>query len=233
MNIKLSRDGVGVLEPLPHGSQDAIINDRSLFIKHALSVEVIAAARFQLIAAVGLALMQKDLRTTSIAVFGSGPVAIGCVLELRRLEATDIKVVTRNSKYMAALFPDVPIVPALRTRSASVVIDCADRISDALGAIKAGGRLGILGTPSEGAVIDALTVHRQALTVVGMHELAPPPVTYRQTFADVTDWLAFSHYKESLHQASALIDGTDAPGVYAELRNPFSRKLPPFVIFCW
>ncbi|MGH3826574.1 MAG: hypothetical protein ACRDQX_05275, partial [Pseudonocardiaceae bacterium] len=178
----ITPEGERLLAPVPHGAPVAITDARALRVPPGIAVEVVAVARFQLMAALGLAPVAAMLDAApSVCVVGAGPVALGCVLELHRLGVTDVRVSTRHPRPAVEYLPGVTVVSEAAGGGAGVVIDCTGRVDVALDAVAAGGLLGLLGTPREHTVLSGVQVHRRGLVVVGMHELAGGDRSARQS----------------------------------------------------
>jgi len=221
-----------VLEPIPHGAAVVTGNPRSLVVDQNCRLETIAVSRFQLIAAVGLREIGECKANTNVVVFGSGPVAIGCLLELQRMGCHEVTVVSTRSFLPGSLPPNARTCRSAPPRTADLAIDCTGAVSPALETAKKGGTVALLGTPSQQQIIDPLYVHRSGLQLLGMHELVPPAQVYRSLFSEV---LAFVHeYSQSLKLESMCErwPGEDAPIVYDRLRKRH-HPIAPIVILEW
>jgi threonine dehydrogenase-like Zn-dependent dehydrogenase len=161
-------------------------------------------------------------------VLGSGPVAVGAVLELIRLGVADVEVVTSRSAW-----PPGKVLPGVRTASpgarvgASLVIDATGRPpGPALSLSEPGGVLGLLGTPEDGAALDALAVHRANVTVVGMHELAGRDPAHRAgCFARLAAWCATQPWLASARGWWTARPGAETEAAMASLRAPHRRTV--------
>ena len=232
MNVTTGPGRPRVIEPIPHGAAYVTGDSRALEIDQDLSLEVIAVSRFQLIAALGLSLIGERVFEKDIVVFGSGPVAVGCVLELVRLQQTNISVITQNPKPACALISGVRIQRSVLPQSASIVIDCTGDVNLALTAVKKGGVVGLLGTPAEQAQVETLALHRQGIQLFGLHELVPPPALYCSLFNEVMTYVAASLGADILGYMSERWPGESAPRVYEQLCSP-ARAISPFLILEW
>ncbi|MFC0554926.1 hypothetical protein ACFFHJ_28910 [Planotetraspora thailandica] len=99
--------------------------------------------------------------------------------------------------------------------------------------VRTGGTLGVLGTPDGHDVIPTLSIHRRALTVVGMHELADHhPRRYQATYTEVVTWLCGQVTPRQLDTWCRIVPGHLAPSVFASLAGP-DRPEEPVIIFSW
>ena len=229
-----TRTGDYLLAPVPHGAAASPDDARALGVPAGTAVEHAAVARFQLMAALGLARCRPLLDFLSgTLVIGAGPVAVGCVLELRRLGAGQITVVTRHPSPAAARIPGVTVSPGRTPAGEPVVIDCTGRAGEGLRATAPGGMLGLLGTPARDGGLPAGAIHRNGVTVVGMHELAGHALPGRQemflaVLADVTAGSA----AELARSWCRVVPGQHAPSLYEALRS--KRRPPqPFLLLDW
>lgn len=240
---------VHVVAPAPHGSAFDPNIPGAITAEPGAPLYVIAVARFQLIAARGLvripalpAAVTDDRGLDDVVVVGSGPVALGCVLELRRRGAAQIRVVTRRSGAPISLVPGVTCVDPAAATEAPLVVDAAGSPERAFGLVAAGGTLGLLGTPAGGAGVDSTAVHRSGVTVVGMHELADASsaenvhlgaawrARYQDTYTAVVNWLINQEDQVVLRSCCARIPGDEAPEIYTGLRQ---GRRPPAPIVLW
>lgn len=180
-----------VLAPAPHGAAFSPRTVGALTIPDGTPVAVAAIARFQLMAELGLDRLPAPVQGREAVVVGSGPVALGCALALRRRGADRIRVVTARRRPPIAQVPGVRCepMPATTTGTAAgsasgLVIDATGRPERAARLVAAGGTLGLLGTPHQASTLPALAAHRAGWTVMGMHELAPAPSPADNTVAD-------------------------------------------------
>lgn len=226
--------GERLLAPVPHGAPVRRTDSRALRIPFGIGPELVAVARFQLIAAVGLARVSHAVRgAQTVCVAGGGPVALGCVLELHRLGVAEVLVVTRHPRPAVANLPGVRVSPAGASHTADVVIDCTGRVDTALELVATGGVLGALGTPDPAAVLLADQVHRRGLSTVGMHELAGyHPPSYRDLFSTVLVWEASHLDGDMVRSWCRRIPGDQAAEVYAELAGPH-RPDEPLLLLDW
>jgi threonine dehydrogenase-like Zn-dependent dehydrogenase len=193
--------GQRLLAPVPHGTPVRRTDSRALRIPFGIGLELVALARFQLMAAVGLARVSPAVSgAQTVCVVGGGPVALGCVLEFHRLGVAEVLVVTRHPRPAAADLPGVSVSPAGANHTADVVIDCTGRVDTALELVATGGVLGLLGTPEPTAVLLADQVHRRGLSTAGMHELAGyHPPSYQDLFTTVLAWEASHLDRDMVH----------------------------------
>ncbi|MGH3817356.1 MAG: hypothetical protein ACRDRE_06240 [Pseudonocardiaceae bacterium] len=226
--------GERLLAPVPHGAPVARTDAQALRVPAGIAVELVAVARFQLMAGLGLAPVARMLDTApSVCVVGAGPVALGCVLELHRLGVTEVRVITRHPRPAVEQLPGVTIVPGTARGAAGVVIDCTGQVDVALNAVATGGLLGLLGTPREHTVLSAAQVHRRGLVVVGMHELASDDRPTRQAmFRAVLKSVEADLDRDLVRSWCRTDPGSRAPSVYAELAGPH-RPLAPVLLLEW
>ncbi|HEY6425211.1 MAG TPA: hypothetical protein VIY28_18610 [Pseudonocardiaceae bacterium] len=223
-----------LLAPVPHGASVRRTDSRALRIPSGIGLELVALARFQLIAALGLARVIHTVNTARTGcVVGGGPVALGCVLEFHRLGVAEVQVVTRHPRPAVVDLPGVSVSPAATGETADVVIDCTGRADTALDLVASGGLLGLLGTPDPGTVLPADQLHRRGLSTVGMHELAGyHPPSYRALFTTVLAWAA-SHLDSDMVQSwCRRVPGHRADEVYAQLSGPH-RPDEPLLLLDW
>lgn len=226
--------GECLLAPVPHGAPVRRTDSRALSIPSAIGLELVALARFQLIAALGLARVVHAVSAAqTVSVVGGGPVALGCVLELHRLGVAEVHVVTRHPRSAVVDLPGISVSPAAGKGTTDVVIDCTGRVDTALDLVATGGLLGLLGTPDPATVLLADQVHRRGLSTVGMHELAGyHSPRYRDLFNTVLAWAA-SHLDGDMVQSwCRRIPGNRADEVYAELTGPH-RPDEPLLLLDW
>lgn len=223
-----------LLAPVPHGAPVPEADSRSLRAPAGTAIEHVAVARFQLMAAAGLARWQQPARQAGrVLVIGSGPVAVGCVLELLRLGTTRITVATRHPSPAVAGMPEVTVVPEPKSGAEPVAIDCTGWAGRSLLAVAPGGILGLLGTPPDDTILPAAGVHRSGITVAGMHELTGYlPATRQDLFeavlADVTGRVGIGTAR-SWCQA---FPWEQVPRLYQELSGP-RRPASPFLLLDW
>ncbi|MEV8544605.1 hypothetical protein [Streptomyces sp. NPDC051572] len=221
-----------ILAPTPHGAALAPSVPGALTVPEGAAMSVVALARFQLMAALGLDRVSSSAGTDTVVV-GSGPVALGCVLELHRRGAERIRVLTRRRHTPIGRAPYVATVTNVEPASADLVIDAAGRPDHAAELVAPGGTLGILGTPDETSTLSALAAHRGGWTVVGMHELAATTDdVYQNTYAGVAAWLA-DHLDVQLAELwCRRVPGHLAPRIF-ELLGTAARPVEPVVLFDW
>lgn len=244
-----------VLAPVPHGAAFFPRAAGALTIPDGTPVAVAAIARFQLMAELGLDRLPAPLQGREAVVVGSGPVALGCALALRRRGADRIRVVTARRRPPIAQVPGVTCEPMPATTTgtaagsvAGLVIDATGRPERAARLVTAGGTLGLLGTPHQASALPALAAHREGWTVVGMHELASAPspaddaggdasadtpaVLYQRTYADAVSWLTELVDSRLTGLWCRRVPGRLAPQVFARLDQP-DRPVEPVVLFEW
>lgn len=221
-----------VLAPAPHGAAFAPSTTGALAAPRGTSLPVAAVGRFQLMAALGLhRLPAADVQDA--VVVGSGPVALGCVLALRRQGADRIRVLTSRRHAPIGRAPGVTCVTQVEPASATLVVDGTGWPEKAAGLVAAGGTLGILGTPDENSTLPALAAHRGGWTIIGMHELAPAPDgAYQHAYADAVSWLTEQMDPQLVASWCRRVPGHLAPRIF-ELFNQPGRPAEPVVLFEW
>lgn len=226
--------GECLLAPVPHGAPVRRTDSRALRIPFGIGLELVALARFQLMAALGLARVSHAVRgARTVCVAGGGPVALGCVLELHRLGVAEVLVVTRHPRPAVLDLPGVSVSPTGASQTADVVIDCTGRVDTALNLVATGGLLGLLGTPDPATVLLADQLHRRGLSMVGMHELAGyHPPSYQDLFTTVLTWDASHLNGDTVRSWCRRIPGDQADTVYAELTGPH-RPDEPLLLLDW
>jgi len=235
MTVTGSPSGDQQLAPVPHGAAAWPDDHRALPVAHATRPEHVAVARFQLMAALGLGRWASHCRAdVPVVVVGGGPVAVGCVLELKRLGVASVVTVTRHPQPAAADLPGVTVVtdpPGASTRP--VVIDCTGRSAQALALVAPGGLIGLLGTPDDEAELSSAAVHRSGAAVAGMHELAGHSDDSRRAlFQTVLRWVTATVDADAAPGWFTTIPGDQAGPFYAALAGA-KRPTTPFVILQW
>jgi hypothetical protein len=223
-----------LLAPVPHGAATSPDDARALRVPAGVAVEHVAVARFQLMAALGLARCRPLLdRAARVLVMGSGPVAVGCVLELHRIGVPLIRVATRHPAPAVARLPGVTVSCGALPAAERVVIDCTGRSGQGLRAAAPGGMLGLLGTPAEDSELPAAMMHRSGVTVVGMHELACfEQAAYQEMFLTVLADVRAGADAGKLRLWYRVVPGEQAPRLYQELKGP-RRPAEPFLLLDW
>ncbi|MEU7089672.1 hypothetical protein [Streptomyces achromogenes] len=220
-----------VLAPVPHGAAFDPACPGAVTAPPGMSPRLVALARFQQMACLGLD-RAPCAELEDAVVMGSGPVAVGCVLELRRRGATRITVVTSRRHAPIGRAPGVRCVPPDGAERGHLVIDAVGSPAYAASLTAGGGVLGLLGTPAPGDMLPALEAHRGGWTVVGMHELAPAAEGYQDAFTTAALWLA-EHLEPALADAwSRTVPGALAPDLFALLDAP-GRPVEPVLLLDW
>lgn len=221
-----------LLAPVPHGAAFDPAYPGAVTAPAGVPLRLAALARFQQMACLGLDRVPV-VDVDGALVVGSGPVALGCVLELRRRGAAKIRVVTSRSRAPIGQAPGVTCERPDTAGRGHLVIDATGDARRAAALTAPGGVLGLLGTPGAGNALGALEVHRGGWTVVGMHELAPgAPGAYQAAYTTVAAWLA-----EYLDPALAglwcrTVPGEHAPELFALLDAP-GRPAEPVLLLDW
>jgi hypothetical protein len=228
-------DGRGglVLAPVPHGASFPPGHPRALRAAAGVEIEVAAAGRFQLMAALGLNRLERFAALDSPMLVGSGPVAFGCALELHRRGAERILVLSARPDPAIRHLPGVLVVDRIEPARAHVVIDCSGDVAAGLRAVASGGSLCLLGTPDDDAFLPGAHLHRNGITVVGMHELAGyDHEQYQLTYTEVIDWLRSTFDSSTLRRWCCLVPETSARRLYSQLGGP-DRPPQPFLLLGW
>lgn len=190
MNIgRLPASGEIMLAPAPHGSWMRLDHPRALIAPADTDLRTAAIARFQLIAAVGMSQPTFTVPSSAVVV-GSGPVALGACLEIMRCGTTEISLLTSRVEVQFAHDLGIRLVRSVPEGSAVAVIDTTGDVERAIAAAAPGGFVGLLGTPASDAVVSGLRLHRQGVTVLGMHELVGyEHAAYQSLYSSVLAWL--------------------------------------------
>lgn len=222
-----------VMAPVPHGAAFEPTCNGAVVAPPGVSIQVAALARFQQMAFLGLNRLPRDTDLDAAVVIGTGPVALGCALELMRRGAAQTLVVTSRRYAAIAKLPGVKCVTETEVKGAKLVIDTTGKSEQAITLIASGGVLGLLGTPEKDERIPALTVHREGITVMGMHELtASTPQGYQEAYTTVTTWLSEQLMPNLMASWCRKVPGTLAPRVYELLGTP-QRPDEPVILFTW
>jgi hypothetical protein len=221
------------IAPVPHGAPVAPGAPRSLRVPPGTTFERAAVARFQLMAALGLAAHAPAVRAScQVLITGGGAVATGCALELQRLGARQVTAVTRHPRPAVAGIPGTTVAKPPGP-ACDVVIECTGQAAAGLQSARPGGLLGLLGTPGASEALAAAAVHRAGITVAGLHELAGyDEARYQDTFNAVLDWASLNVRDEQARSWCRRVPGERAPDLYAQLQGP-GRPPEPFLILEW
>ncbi|WP_285729335.1 hypothetical protein [Nocardiopsis sp. ATB16-24] len=236
MNMARTPDGGWILAPCAHGAAFTPHIPGAVKADGRLPAHLVAMGRFQLMAACGLTRLPEGIDLDEAVVVGSGPVAAGCVLELRRRGADRIRLWTRRTDTPPiAHLPGLACMTRPETGRADLVVDATGQPQRALEVAGPGTVVGLLGTPDTDTALDALAVHRSGAVVVGMHELAgitPGDPTYQDTFDRVLGWLADVDEQRLLASWCRSLPAGQAPEFYADLRRG-RRPTEPIVLWEW
>ncbi|MFE1099367.1 hypothetical protein ACFW4K_02540 [Nocardiopsis alba] len=236
MNMARTPDGGWILAPCAHGAAFTPHIPGAVKADGHLPAHLVAVGRFQLMAARGLARLPEGIDLDEAVVVGSGPVAAGCVLELRRRGADRIRLWTRRTDTPPIVhLSGLTCMTRPETGRANLVVDATGQPRRALEAAGPGTVVGLLGTPDADTALDALGVHRAGAVVVGMHELAdiaPGDPAYQDTFDRVLGWLAGVGEQQVLASWCRSLPGERAPQFYADLRWG-RRPAEPIVLWEW
>ena len=232
MSLGRATDGGWVLAPVPHGAAFSPDHPGLLTCAPGTPVEVAALARFQQMAILGLDRLPAGVELDGAVVLGSGPVALGCVLELHRRGARELRVRTSRPR------PSIGRAPAAHIEAEDgnthLVIDAAGVPERAVSMLVPGGILGLLGTPGPASTIPALRAHREGWTVIGMHELAGHSLRrYREAYTTATTWLASEMDPGLVASWCRTVPGRQAADVFTSLAASERRPPEPVIIFDW
>lgn len=237
-------DGDWVLAAVPHGA--AVDPNRAdlLVCPPGTAVEAAAVARFQLMSALGFArTLTGSWREAPVwwgssqadvpLVVGSGPVALGCILELKRRGSPRVQVVTDRSDPAVGLLPGVTVAANTEPGQHRLVVDATGRAGAAARLVAPAGTLALLGTPGPEDTLSAVELHRGGRTVLGWHELAcHDPAADQDLYRQIAAWLTdtFEH-----HQVAAWCrrwPGEQAEQLFALLTGP-NRPAEPVLLLEW
>jgi len=178
-----------MLAPEPHGAWMRVEHPRALIAPTDTDLRTAAIARFQLIAAVGMSQPAFTVPSAALVV-GSGPVALGACLELIRRGTADLTLLTSRLAVPFAHDLGIRLVRSASEGPAGVVIDTTGDIGRAMDAVARGGLVGLLGTPAPDSAVSGLRLHREGVTIIGMHELARyEQANYQHIYSEVLAWL--------------------------------------------
>lgn len=230
--MAIAADGTDLLvAAAPHGALICREHPELLRVPIAVGVNRLAAARFALIGSLGIDLLPADVLNGEVLLIGSGPVAVGCALELLRRGVDRIQVLTRRPFGPIAAVPRVEIVTG--TGPAWCVIDAAGRLDVALAAVSDGGTLGLLATPDPAASVPALAMHRRGLTTVGMHELASyDHWIYDNRLGAIAQWLCTALPEDLIDSWCLRVPGEQALAIFDKLAGGH-RPIEPFITLEW
>ncbi|WP_344258681.1 hypothetical protein [Streptomyces sodiiphilus] len=232
MSLGLVDDGRWLLAPVPHGAAFTPDCPGMVRAPDGAPVQVAAVARFIQIALLGLDRLPPGSVADEAVVIGSGPVAVGCALELLRRGVKRIVVVTGRR------YPPIRSVPGVvctnhLDQQAGLVIDATGEPGRAVPLLAPGAVLGLLGTPENTASLPVLPLHRSGVTVVGMHELATSsPEAYQAAYTTAASWLDGRLTLRLVASWCRIVPGERAPEVYRLLNSP-ARPAEPFLLFDW
>jgi hypothetical protein len=240
-----SPDGDGwVLAAVPHGAAIDPNGAGLLSCPSGAGVEVAAVARFQLMSAVGFArtltgswreapVWWGNPETDVPLVVGSGPVALGCVLELKRRGAPRVRVLTGRSDAAVGRLPGVTLTAETEPGQHRFVVDATGRAGAAARLVAPGGTLALLGTPEPEETLTAVGVHRGGWIVLGWHELAGhDPAVDQDLYRQIAAWLTDT---VEPHQVTAWCrrwPGEQAEQLYSSLTGP-NRPSEPVLLLEW
>lgn len=220
------------LAAVPHGAAFDACADGVITVPPGTRLQAAALARFQQMAVLGLDRLPDRVGLDDVVLVGSGPVALGCALELCRRGAARVRVLTSRPEPPIGRVPGVECVASVVQGSASVVVDAAGTPRHAAALLTKGGTLGLLGTPDPVSQLAALDLHRAGWTVVGMHELLAGPACYQDAYTTAATWLTWHMDPHLIDGWCRIVLGEGAPALYAAFHGP-GRPNEPVVIFSW
>lgn len=234
MNIAIRPDcGEVLLAPEPHGAWMRPDHPRALTAPAGTALTMVAAARFQLIAAGGMN-HRAFAPSPSAIVVGSGPVALGCCLELMRRRTADLTLLTSRDEVPFARDLGIRITRSVAAGSAAVVINATGRVEPGLSALAPGGTLGLLGTPDPNTTLSVLHQHRQGIAVIGMHELCGyDQAMYQHHYSSVLAWLAATFTCDLLDRWCARLRADQVVDHYRRLASGEFGDMRPISIVEW
>lgn len=229
------RTAVRILAPVPHGAAVPVEHPRALTVPAGVDVALAAVARFQLIAALGLAQLSDEATGRGPPVVaGAGPVGLAAVLELHRRGARQVLVVTDHPDPAAGMLPYVTVRSPSQGLAARLLVEATGRVARAARMVADGGTLGLLGTPGHTEQINAGWVHRAGVTLVGMHELVEfDRDRYQHTYDQVLAWLDHTIDPALVRSWCRSWPGTQATTVYAALGQSGRRPREPILLLDW
>jgi hypothetical protein len=236
--------GGWVLAAVPHGA--AIDPNRAdlLACPSSAGVEMAAVARFQLMSALGFArtltgswreapAWRSSSATDVPLVVGSGPVALGCVLELQRRGAPRVRVLTGRSDPAIGRVPGVTTTATVEPGRHRFVVDATGRAGAATRLVAPGGTLALLGTPESEETLIAVGMHRGGWTVLGWHELADhDPAVDQDLYRQIVAWLTDTVEPYQVAAWCRRWPGEQAEQLYASLTGP-TRPGEPVLLLEW
>ncbi|MGV9836521.1 hypothetical protein ACWDUL_20365 [Nocardia niigatensis] len=223
-----------LLAPVPHGSWIDPEHPRALIADAQYVVEAAAVARFQLIAAIGMRRLPLLPPPNEPLVIGSGPVALGCCLELTRRGAKGVRVWTRRTRPPFANLEGIEVTHRVPSSSARLVIDATGDLDRAVQVAARNGTIGVLGTPPPGQKVAVDRIHRQGLIMIGMHELAGyDHADYQRTFSRVLCWARANLANDLLGSWCLRLAAAQAESLYECLNSPGERPDQPVILLEW
>ncbi|WP_344921471.1 hypothetical protein [Streptosporangium oxazolinicum] len=217
---------------MPHGAAFDACADGVITVPPGTCLQVAALARFQQLAVLGLDRLPDRVVLDDVVLVGSGPVALGCALDLCRRGAARVRVLTSRPDPPIGCVPGVECVTSVVRGSASVVVDAAGTPRRAAALLTKGGTLGLLGTPEPVSELAALDLHRSGWTVVGMHELLAGLACYQDAYTTAATWLTWHMDPHLIEGWCRIVFGEGAPALYTAFHGP-NRPAEPVVIFSW
>lgn len=225
--------GGWTIAPVPHGAPFAPETAGAVTAPAGTTASVAALGRFQQMALLGLDRVPPDTGWDDTVVVGSGPVALGCVLDLHRRGARRIRVLTARRTAPIGRVPGATCVAEVAACSAHLVVDAVGAPGLAADLVAPGGVLGLLGTPDTGETLPAAAVYRRGAVVVGMHELAPAaPGAYQAAYTTAVAHLDTDVPTPLLGAWCRTVPGERATEVFALLGTP-GRPAEPVIVFAW
>ncbi|WP_395605985.1 hypothetical protein [Pseudomonas sp. B16120] len=231
INIAHSADQYWI-RPLAHGVAGSI--DGALCCTSS-ALATVAIARIQLVAASALHSSLSVLcRHEPALVIGTGAIALGAVLELKRLGCPNVVI---HAPLLKAEMPTLGIEGVSVIQSLAqdlkfgLVIDAvstSESIALALAHSKTKGVIGLLGSPDGFASIDLYKVHRNNLNLIGLHELNESDEQRQVLLEEVHRWLE-SKYASFAESVCRIHPAKDFSSIYPALL----AQTQPFLIHCF
>ncbi len=197
-------------------------------------MEKAAAARFQLIAAFGMRHPACPARAGRALVIGSGPVALGCCLELRRRGVQHVTLLTRRAEVPYAAGLGAEVTGSVPRTAAPLVIDATGDCVRAVQAAAERGVVGLVGSPDPRQALSAALIHRGNVAVIGMHELAGyDHAAYQREFTATLGWLSANFDSATLGSWCLRIGETQVESFYRNLTSSSDRPVRPITLLEW
>lgn len=227
-------DGTMLLAPVPHGSWIDPGNPKALLAEPGVAMQMVAAARFQLIAALGMRHPACPAQVGRALVIGSGPVALGCCLELRRRGVQHVALLTRRAEVPYAAGLGAEVTGSVPRAAAPLVLDTTGDGERAVQAVAERGVVGLVGSPDPCLALSATLIHRRGVAVIGMHELAGyDHAGYQREFTAILAWLSANFDSATVGSWCLRIGEAQVEPFYRSLSSPSDRPVQPITLLEW